>query len=121
MLKIGIDVGSTTMKVVALDDGNNVVYGAYERHYSEIFYRAGKMLADLRDKLGDQEITYSISGSAGMGLSEEAGIPFVQEVYATRVAAMTYMPDTDAIIELGGEDAKILFLGIWQRQYSQVP
>ena len=110
MLKIGIDVGSTTMKVVALDDGNNVVYGAYERHYSEIFYRAGKMLADLRDKLGDQEITYSISGSAGMGLSEEAGIPFVQEVYATRVAAMTYMPDTDAIIELGGEDAKILFL-----------
>ena len=110
MLKIGIDVGSTTMKVVALDDGNKVVYGAYERHYSEIFSRAGKMLADLCDKLGNQEIIYSISGSAGMGLSEEAGIPFVQEVYATRVAAMTYMPDTDAIIELGGEDAKILFL-----------
>ena len=110
MLKIGIDVGSTTMKVVAIDENLKPIYSAYERHYSEIFKRAAKMLSDALDKLGDREVLVSLSGSAGMGLSEKSGIPFVQEVYATRVAVNSYLPSTDAVIELGGEDAKILFL-----------
>ena len=110
MLKIGIDVGSTTMKVVAIDENLQPIYSAYERHYSEIFKRAAKMLSDALDKLGDKEVEVSLSGSAGMGLSEKSGIPFVQEVYATRVAVNNYIPNTDAVIELGGEDAKILFL-----------
>ena len=110
MLNIGIDVGSTTMKVVAVDDNLNIVYSAYERHYSEIFKRAAKMLSDALEKLGDVDVSVSLSGSAGMGLSEKSGIPFIQEVYATRVAVNRFLPGTDAVIELGGEDAKILFL-----------
>ena len=110
MLKIGIDVGSTTMKVVAIDENLNLVYSAYERHYSEIFKRSAKMLQDALNKLGDADVEVSLSGSAGMGLSEKSGIPFVQEVYATRLAVNRFLPGTDSVIELGGEDAKILFL-----------
>ena len=110
MLKIGIDVGSTTMKTVALDEDNQLVYSDYQRHYSQIIEKGKEMLDQMMEKVGDKEVTIALSGSAGMGLAEAAGIPFVQEVYATRVAARTFLPDTDAIIELGGEDAKILFL-----------
>ena len=110
MLKIGIDVGSTTMKTVALDETNNLVYSDYQRHRSQIIEKGKEMLSKMMESIGDEEAVISLSGSAGMGLAETAGIPFVQEVYATRSAAKTYIPDTDTIIELGGEDAKILFL-----------
>ncbi len=110
MLKIGIDVGSTTMKAVALGEDNTLVYSDYQRHRSQIIEKGREMLTAMMDKIGDAEAVISLSGSAGMGLSEAAGIPFVQEVYATRTAAKTFIPDTDTIIELGGEDAKILFL-----------
>ncbi len=110
MLRLGIDVGSTTMKVVALNEDNKVIYASYERHFSEIAKRSTIMLEALEKEIGDQEVSLSISGSAGMGLAEEAGLPFVQEVYATRTAALTYLDGVDVIIELGGEDAKILFL-----------
>ena len=110
MLKIGIDVGSTTMKTIALDEDNQLLYSDYQRHYSQIIEKGKEMLGQLMERIGDREVIIALSGSAGMGLAEAAGIPFVQEVYATRVAAMTFLPDTDAIIELGGEDAKILFL-----------
>ena len=110
MVKIGIDVGSTTMKVVALDENNNLIYSDYQRHFSQVIEKSKEMLSSLEDAIGDQEIEISLSGSAGMGLAEATGIPFVQEVYATRNAAKEFIPDADAIIELGGEDAKILFL-----------
>ncbi len=110
MLKIGIDVGSTTMKTVAMDEDNKLVYSDYQRHYSQIIEKGKEMLTAAMEAIGDEEVTISLSGSAGMGLAEAADIPFVQEVYATRVAARTFIPDTDTIIELGGEDAKILFL-----------
>ena len=110
MLKIGIDVGSTTMKTVALDEDNALIYSDYQRHRSQIIEKGREMLTAMMERIGDEEVTISLSGSAGMGLAEAASIPFVQEVYATRTAARTFIPDTDAIIELGGEDAKILFL-----------
>ncbi|MDY5932121.1 MAG: acyl-CoA dehydratase activase [Candidatus Ornithospirochaeta sp.] len=110
MLRIGIDVGSTTMKTTALDEQNNLVYSDYQRHYSQIIEKGKEMLSRMMESIGDGLVTISLSGSAGMGLAEAAGIPFVQEVYATRIAAKTFIPDTDTIIELGGEDAKILFL-----------
>lgn len=110
MLRVGIDVGSTTMKVVAVDESGKLIYSAYERHYSEIFKKAHDMLTSFMEKVGDQSIMLALSGSAGMGLSEQAELDFVQEVYATRLCALTYLPSTDVIIELGGEDAKILFL-----------
>ncbi len=110
MLKIGIDVGSTTMKTVALREDNSLVYSDYQRHRSQIIEKGKEMLSSMMESIGDEEAVISLSGSAGMGLAEAASIPFVQEVYATRTAAKTYIPDTDTIIELGGEDAKILFL-----------
>ena len=110
MLKVGIDVGSTTMKAVALREDNTLVYSDYQRHRSQIIEKGREMLSKMMESIGDEEVTISLSGSAGMGLAEAASIPFVQEVYATRTAAKTFIPETDTIIELGGEDAKILFL-----------
>ena len=79
MVKIGIDVGSTTMKVVALDENNSLIYSDYQRHFSQIIEKSKEMLSSLEDAIGDQEIEISLSGSAGMGLAEATGIPFVQE------------------------------------------
>ncbi len=110
MLKVGIDVGSTTMKAVALSEDNTLIYSDYQRHRSQIIEKGREMLTQMMQEIGDQEVSISLSGSAGMGLAEAASIPFVQEVYATRTAAKTFILDTDTIIELGGEDAKILFL-----------
>lgn len=111
MKKIGLDVGSTTIKCVVLDESNTVLYSDYKRHYSHIKDNLIQKLQELIEKnIVDDACYLAISGSAGMGLAEGVAIPFVQEVYATRVAANTLIPGTDCIIELGGEDAKILFL-----------
>lgn len=110
-MRIGLDIGSTTIKCVVLDEQENIVFSTYERHHSHILELGGALLKTVREKYvrGDKAIL-AISGSAGMGLADTAIIPFVQEVYATRVAASRLAPDTDCVIELGGEDAKILFL-----------
>ena len=110
-MKIGLDVGSTTMKCVVLDEQLRVVHQEYRRHYSQIPQTAVQMLTPLLQNLGDRQVCFSLSGSAGMGLSQQLHLPFVQEVYATRIAIQHYLPSTDVVIELGGEDAKILFLG----------
>jgi len=110
-MRLGLDIGSTTIKYVVLDDLGNIVYKDYKRHYSHIKENILEILNLLHDKkIINEKITFSISGSAGMGLANDTGITFVQEVYATRVAANKLIPGTDCIIELGGEDAKILFL-----------
>ena len=110
-LKIGIDIGSTTIKCVVLDDSGALVSQSYERHFSQITEKAAEMLRRIRQQYPQQSaVPLSITGSAGMGMATSCGIPFIQEVYATRLAANTYLPGTDVIIELGGEDAKILFL-----------
>ncbi|MDY4192617.1 MAG: acyl-CoA dehydratase activase-related protein [Oscillospiraceae bacterium] len=110
-MRIGLDIGSTTMKCVVLDGDGTVVYRAYERHYSEITKKASDMLGAIdREVLRGAPASLVISGSAGMGLAESCGIPFVQEVYATRVAVRELAPWADVVIELGGEDAKILFM-----------
>ena len=110
MYRVGIDIGSTTIKVVVLDESGKIVFSKYERHLSEIIDKTRQMLEEILPVVGEEEVSIGISGSAGMGLATDCRIPFVQEVYATRNAAKHYIPDTDAIIELGGEDAKILFL-----------
>lgn len=110
-MRIGLDVGSTTLKAVVLDDDDNLLFKSYERHYSKITEKTVELLKRIKDELNiDDYIHISISGSAGMGLAESSNIPFVQEVYATRVAVGKFIPDADVVIELGGEDAKILFL-----------
>ncbi|HIS70074.1 MAG TPA: 2-hydroxyacyl-CoA dehydratase [Candidatus Gallacutalibacter stercoravium] len=110
-MKIGLDVGSTTIKYVVLDDQNQIIHKAYERHYSQIIQKIAEILRRLKDELPQgEEMQLAISGSAGMGVAENCKLPFVQEVYATRVAANRLLPGSDVIVELGGEDAKILFL-----------
>lgn len=110
-LRVGIDIGSTTVKVVVLDEHNKLLFRSYERHYSKTRERACETLNSIRDMLAGQEIKVTITGSAGLGVASAAHIDFVQEVYATAAAVNTYIPDTDAVIELGGEDAKIIFFG----------
>ena len=111
MLRLGLDVGSTTIKCVVMDENDHIIYKDYKRHYSHIKDNIISKLKELREQniIGDK-IKLAISGSAGMGMADGAHIPFVQEVYATRIAANKLIPGTDVIIELGGEDAKILFL-----------
>ena len=110
-MKIGIDIGSTTIKSVVFDDSGNLIHKSYERHFTLITEKTQEVIKGLIDKFEIKEpVICAISGSAGMGLAEKAGIPFVQEVYATKVAISKRLPDTDVVIELGGEDAKILFL-----------
>ena len=110
-LRIGIDIGSTTVKVVVLDEQNKLLFRSYERHYSKTRERACETLKSISGQLSGQRVKLVITGSAGLGVAKAAGLDFVQEVYATAAAVNTYIPDTDAVIELGGEDAKIIFLG----------
>ena len=111
MWSAGLDIGSTTIKCVVLDEQGQLLYHSYERHYSHIVEKAEEILRQLdRDYLHGAPVLLAISGSAGMGLAKSCGVPFVQEVFATRVAVRRLRPETDCVIELGGEDAKILFL-----------
>ncbi|GAD18857.1 2-hydroxyglutaryl-CoA dehydratase component A [Helicobacter fennelliae] len=109
MLTLGIDIGSTTAKVALLDN-DEVIYRKYERHYSKVREKSIEIVEGLRELIGDREFKVSISGSAGFGICKAVGIDFVQEVFATAEAVKFLEPDTDVVIELGGEDAKILFL-----------
>ena len=110
-MRIGLDIGSTTIKCVVYDDSDNLIFKTYKRHYSHIVEKARELLAQIDEEVAHGQQAYrAISGSAGMGLADACGVPFVQEVFATRVAASRFSPDADVIIELGGEDAKILFL-----------
>ena len=105
---VGIDIGSTTAKLVIIKDGA-VVYERYERHYSRVRMKTLELLKDASEYLEGETFSAAISGSAGLGLARVAGIPFVQEVFATSETVKKLAPDTSAVIELGGEDAKIIF------------
>ena len=109
-MRIGLDIGSTTIKAVVFDDGNNIVFRHYERHCARINELCASLLARIDEQFPNETFQLAISGSAGMGLAEDVGAEFLQEVYATRVALKKMVPDADVAIELGGEDAKILFL-----------
>ncbi len=110
-LKIGLDIGSTTIKSIVIDKANKIIYSSYERHFSQITAKTVEILNTIKNKFKNQKFSIAISGSAGMGMAESCDIDFVQEVYAEKVAAEKNIPNSDVIIELGGEDAKIIFLG----------
>lgn len=105
---LGIDIGSTTVKTVLLENGKNI-YQNYQRHYSQPREKLLEMLQEIRALIGDARFTVSLTGSAGMGLASSVGIPFVQEVFVVGELVKNTEPDTAAVIELGGEDAKIIF------------
>ena len=113
---LGIDVGSTTVKTVILD-GGEIIYNKYERHYSKVKETVAEQLKIIRDKFKGERFKIAITGSAGLGIANTSGIEFVQEVYSAFVAVNKSYPDADVVVELGGEDAKIIFLtgGVEQR------
>ncbi len=107
---LGIDIGSTTAKLVLCKDGETV-YRKYQRHLSRVRETTLEMLAEMQKEHNIDELSVTISGSAGMGLATEAGLGFVQEVYAAGEIIEKTAPDTGVVIELGGEDAKVIFFG----------
>ena len=114
---LGIDVGSTTVKTVITDTAKNIIYSHYQRHFSKVKETVAEQLELIREAYPHDSFTVCITGSAGLGLANSANLPFVQEVHAAFLAVKEKVPDADAVIELGGEDAKIIFLtgGVEQR------
>lgn len=110
VLHIGIDIGSTTVKIAVLNDAKQCMHACYVRHYTDIRQKVWDLLQNAYEIFGDQQITLAITGSGGIALAEYLGIPFIQEVIAGTKAVRTYYPQSDVIIELGGEDAKITYL-----------
>ena len=119
-IRVGLDIGSTTLKAVVLDGSGSLLYEQYERHYSMIHEKAAAMLRDIASATGADTVYFAISGSAGMGLADRLGLAFQQEVYATRHAVESALGPVDTVIELGGEDAKILFLSNGGRRDLEV-
>lgn len=113
---MGIDVGSTTVKTVILDR-DEIIFKEYRRHFSDVKKAVKEILQDVYKKLGDINISVVVTGSGGMDISNYLNLKFVQEVISSTKAIETYNPETDVVIELGGEDAKITYLsgGIDQR------
>ncbi len=109
MYSIGLDIGSTTIKYVVMDENNNVLKKDYLRHLSFATLKTKEILSELKEEFGN-ECYLTVSGSAAFGLADYCKINFVQEVYSEKIACDKICPNTDVIIELGGEDAKIVFL-----------
>ena len=114
---LGIDVGSTTIKAAVLNDSLQLVYSRYQRHLSDIRGAVEELIRDVCTRFKGSKTTVMITGSGGMSISESLGVAFIQEVIAGTKAIKSYYPETDVVIELGGEDAKIMYLtgGIEQR------
>ena len=107
---LGIDVGSTTVKVSVIEEGGKILYKSYVRHFARVKETVLSELKTVRKKFGNVEYSASFTGSAGLGLSQRSGLNFVQEVQAAFIAIKNFYPDADAAVELGGEDAKIIFI-----------
>lgn len=105
---LGIDIGSTTAKLFLLE-GGRPVFSCYARHFSQVRQKTLELLEGLRDRLTGKRLVISISGSAGLGLARAANLPFVQEVFATCETVRRLIPDAASVVELGGEDAKVIF------------
>ena len=109
MLRIGLDVGSTTVKIVVFDAADNILFGKYRRHYSDIRKTICDVLSEALTPFKGEECYLAITGSGGMLVADWLGLPFVQEVAALGKSVEVLIPQTDVAIELGGEDAKITF------------
>lgn len=107
--RAGIDIGSTTVKLVILDDNNNIIYGKYRRHQANTQGTLAELMKDAKETIGDCLLKIKITGSGSINLGKALGIGFVQEVVAVATALQSVVPNTDVAIELGGEDAKIIY------------
>jgi len=107
--KIGIDIGSTTVKIVILNEKDETIYTCYDRHLSQVRVKTVELIERAKDIIGENELKITVTGSAGQGVAQTCGFEFVQEVFVTGEMVKKYYPETDCVIELGGEDAKIIF------------
>lgn len=107
---LGVDIGSTTVKTVILDENRNIVCSKYQRHFAKVRETAAEQISLIGKEYPESKFRLAITGSAGLGLANAAGLPFVQEVHSAFIAVKNSYPDADAVVELGGEDAKIIFL-----------
>ena len=115
--RAGIDIGSTTVKLVLLNDDNEIIYGKYRRHGANTQGTLSELITEAKEIVGDCELAAKITGSGSINLAKALGIEFVQEVVAVATALKSVAPQTDVAIELGGEDAKIIYFtgGLEQR------
>lgn len=109
MIKVGIDIGSTTAKIVVLDEYDKIIFSAYERHNAKVKDLLISFMKNLQSQIGDVEVTIDITGSVGMGVSEKCSFPFIQEVIAATKVVQKDHPDVKSMIDIGGEDAKVVF------------
>ncbi|MCL2407875.1 MAG: 2-hydroxyglutaryl-CoA dehydratase, partial [Defluviitaleaceae bacterium] len=117
LTKLGIDIGSTTVKAVIIDINGGILFQRYSRHFTNIQETLLSIFNEARDKVGDTPLSCVITGSGGLSISEWIGVPFVQEVVAVAAAVKSAHAETDVAIEIGGEDAKIIYFtdGLEQR------
>ena len=106
---LGIDIGSTTVKIAILDEHHNILFSDYERHFANIRETLSALLKKAYDQLGELQLHPMITGSGGLTLANHLGVPFTQEVVAVATSLQELAPKTDVAIELGGEDAKIIY------------
>ena len=111
LLHVGLDVGSTTVKIVVMDENLNTLYTNYQRHNSDTKNTVCAVLDDLVLRYPDSEFTIALTGSGAMSAANFLNVPFIQEVVACKRAVEKYIPQTDVVIELGGEDAIIIYFG----------
>jgi activator of 2-hydroxyglutaryl-CoA dehydratase len=112
ILRLGLDIGSTTVKVVVFDGARKqILWSRYSRHYADVFQTLYTLVSEtLNQYCGtNRNFTVAVTGSAGIGISQKLALPFVQEVIAGVESVTAFIPQTDIVIELGGEDAKITF------------
>jgi len=108
---IGLDVGSTTVKIAILDENDNRIFSHYQRHFSDVQHTVSNLLQKIYVQFRNSRVTMNVTGSSGMTTSEQICVPFIQEVFAGSQAVQRFIPETDVAIELGGEDAKITYFG----------
>ena len=111
IIHVGIDVGSTTVKIVVMNQNLEVLYSTYKRHFSDTKNTVCECLEELAKKFEKYDMTIALTGSGALSVSEFLGLPFIQEVVACKRTVEKYIPQTDVVIELGGEDAKIIYFG----------
>ena len=111
IIHIGIDVGSTTVKVIVMNQKQETIYSTYKRHFSDTKNTVCDVLEEIAEKFESYDMTFSLTGSGALSVSEFLDLSFIQEVVACKRAVEKYIPQTDVVIELGGEDAKIIYFG----------
>ena len=108
-IHLGLDVGSTTVKLVALNSSYEIIYSTYKRHYSDVRSSVQEVILDAYKRFKNESVTIMVTGSGGLSVHKWLDIPFIQEVVASTTGIREFIPETDVVIELGGEDAKIIY------------